>query len=168
MRVSSKLLFAAAAATLLAASPVSSFAAQPHTKTVHAPTKSLGHGHGGSGHVKHAGLHNHHNQFHGIHNVHGFNAHQLAMWKGGLWHHEFHGGRMGWWWDVGGVWYFYAEPVYPFPEIVSEVVIEDESADAGDDAAVDATPVAAVVYTPVVEVAPVVLPLPTIVFRLGQ
>ena len=152
MRVSSKLLFAAAAATLLAVSSASSFA-KP-VKTPHG-----GHGHSG---IHHAGLH--HNHFHG--HTHGFSAHQLAMWKGGMWRHEFHGGRMGWWWAVGGVWYFYAEPVYPFPEVVSEVVIEDESADAG--VAVEATPVAVVTYAPVVEVAPVVLPLPTVVFRLGQ
>ena len=22
---------------------------------------------------------------------------------------------MGWWWVVGGVWYFYPSPVYPYP-----------------------------------------------------
>ena len=30
--------------------------------------------------------------------------------------HGRHDGRVGWWWVVGGVWYFYPAPVYPFPD----------------------------------------------------
>ena len=30
-------------------------------------------------------------------------------------------GRFGWWWDVDGAWYFYEQPVYPYPVDVSEV-----------------------------------------------
>src|SRR4051812_3088206 len=32
-------------------------------------------------------------------------------WEGGRWRHQVHNGRSGWWWDVGGVWYYYPEPM---------------------------------------------------------
>ncbi len=35
--------------------------------------------------------------------------------RGGYWHHGHHGGRLGWWWVVGPTWYYYPEPVYPYP-----------------------------------------------------
>ncbi len=44
-----------------------------------------------------------------------FGEHDLARWRGGQWWHGMHGGRPGWWWIVGGMWYFYPAPVYPFP-----------------------------------------------------
>jgi hypothetical protein len=47
------------------------------------------------------------------------------MWRGGGWHHEWHDGRWGWWWFVGGGWYFYDQPVYPYPAYVSDVVYEE-------------------------------------------
>jgi len=25
---------------------------------------------------------------------------------------------MGWWWVVGDLWYFYPEPIYPYPDYV--------------------------------------------------
>lgn len=46
-------------------------------------------------------------------------------WEGGRWHHEVHDGRLGWWWDVGGVWYYYPEPVEGPPAFVSEDFVED-------------------------------------------
>jgi hypothetical protein len=56
---------------------------------------------------------------------HHFDERERAIWIGGRWHHDWYGGRFGWWWEVGGVWYFYPEPVYPYPTyIASEVVIE--------------------------------------------
>ncbi|HTY68227.1 MAG TPA: hypothetical protein VMH36_16345, partial [Alphaproteobacteria bacterium] len=30
----------------------------------------------------------------------------FEAWHGGRWFHGEHGGRAGWWWVVGGVWYF--------------------------------------------------------------
>ncbi|HEX3953478.1 MAG TPA: hypothetical protein VHW90_07890 [Stellaceae bacterium] len=40
-----------------------------------------------------------------------------GRWRGGAWHHAWHNGRYGWWWDVPGYgWYFYDTPVYPYPE----------------------------------------------------
>lgn len=50
------------------------------------------------------------------HDIHQFREHDLARWRAGAWHHGFHDGRSGWWWVVGGVWYFYPAPVYPYPD----------------------------------------------------
>ena len=33
---------------------------------------------------------------------------QLA-WADGRWRHELRDGRDGWWWDVGGYWYYYPQ-----------------------------------------------------------
>lgn len=52
------------------------------------------------------------NSWHG--NVHDFD---LGNWQGGGWRHENHGGRFGWWWVVGPDWYFFDEPVYPYPDL---------------------------------------------------
>ncbi|WP_448191605.1 hypothetical protein [Azospirillum sp. sgz301742] len=45
-----------------------------------------------------------------------FREHDLDRWRGGRWYHGHHDGRRGWWWIVGGVWYFYPVPVYPYPD----------------------------------------------------
>jgi hypothetical protein len=44
-----------------------------------------------------------------------FHEHDWGVWRGGHWAHQGHGGREGWWWVVGGVWYFYPSPIYPYP-----------------------------------------------------
>ena len=44
-----------------------------------------------------------------------FHEHDWNVWRGGRWVHGPHGGHMGWWWVVGGAWYFYPLPVYPYP-----------------------------------------------------
>lgn len=41
----------------------------------------------------------------------------LRNWQGGGWQHSSHGGRFGWWWVVGPDWYYYDEPVYPYPDL---------------------------------------------------
>lgn len=48
--------------------------------------------------------------------IHRFGEHDLDIWRGGHWRHGRHGGRMGWWWIAAGIWYFYPEPVYPYPD----------------------------------------------------
>src|SRR5579871_1060194 len=48
-------------------------------------------------------------------------------WDAGRWHHEVHNGRDGWWWDVGGVWYFYPQPMDGPPTYVSEDFADDVS-----------------------------------------
>ncbi|MBN2752371.1 MAG: hypothetical protein JXQ84_06650, partial [Rhodospirillaceae bacterium] len=37
-------------------------------------------------------------------------------WGRGHWRHDWHDGRFGWWWVVGGLWYFYPAPIYPHPD----------------------------------------------------
>lgn len=54
---------------------------------------------------------------------HGYRGH--LAWEGGRWRHENHNGRYGWWWDVGGVWYYYPERVAGPPVYISEDYIED-------------------------------------------
>lgn len=45
-----------------------------------------------------------------------FENHDLHQWRSGAWRHGSHGGRVGWWWVIGGMWYFYPQPVYPYPD----------------------------------------------------
>ena len=44
-----------------------------------------------------------------------FRPYEMDLWRGGRWIQGWHGGRYGWWWYVGGVWYPYDQPTYPFP-----------------------------------------------------
>ena len=44
-----------------------------------------------------------------------FHQHDWNTWRGGHWTHARHGGRLGWWWVAGGLWYFYPAPIYPYP-----------------------------------------------------
>jgi hypothetical protein len=48
-----------------------------------------------------------------------------VAWEGGRWRHEMHNGRMGWWWDVGGVWYYYPEPIEGPPTYISDDYADD-------------------------------------------
>jgi hypothetical protein len=59
---------------------------------------------------------------------HDFGGHAYRgrlAWEGGRWRHEVHNGRDGWWWDVGGVWYFYPQPMDGPPSYVSEDFADD-------------------------------------------
>lgn len=62
------------------------------------------------------------------HDIRRFDRHDFAVWRGGYWHHGRHGGRLGWWWVVGGVWYFYPAPVYPYPDPYVPPVVVNPSA----------------------------------------
>src|SRR5215831_5841780 len=44
-------------------------------------------------------------------------------WRDGRWHHALRNGRNGWWWDVGGIWYFYSEQIEGPPDYVSDVEV---------------------------------------------
>jgi hypothetical protein len=44
-----------------------------------------------------------------------FHEHDWHLWRDGHWEHARRDGRTGWWWVVGGAWYFYPAPVYPYP-----------------------------------------------------
>src|SRR5450432_3744447 len=75
---------------------------------------------------------------------HDFGGHAYRgrlAWEGGRWRHEIHNGRDGWWWDVGGVWYYYPQPIDGPPAYVSDDFADDVVYD-------DAPPVAAVGYPP--------------------
>jgi hypothetical protein len=75
-----------------------------------------------------------HGHFYGHDYAH-FSPHEAQMWHSGAWHHEFHDGRYGWWYAVDGIWYFYAEPVYPYPTYIPDVVYipEEDEAPPPDD-----------------------------------
>ena len=45
-----------------------------------------------------------------------FQTRDFHRWRGGRWIHGRHGDRLGWWWVVAGIWYFYPAPVYPYPD----------------------------------------------------
>jgi hypothetical protein len=78
-----------------------------------------------------------------------YHGHQA--WEGGRWRHESHNGRFGWWWDVGGVWYFYPRPVEGPPAYVSDVEVVDDY--AGPDDGPDGPPLGSG-YPPPVAYAP--------------
>lgn len=63
--------------------------------------------------------------------IHRFVDRDARVWRGGRWHHSHHGGRFGWWWVVGGLWYFYPQPVYPYPDPFApgDVIYEQDSTD---------------------------------------
>jgi hypothetical protein len=70
-------------------------------------------------------------------------------WEGGRWRHEVHNGRYGWWWDVGGVWYFYPQPIDGPPAYVSDVeVVEDFGGPDGPPVAAGYPPPPPVAYAP--------------------
>jgi len=69
-----------------------------------------------------------HGHFYGHDYVH-FTVHERDLWHRGAWHHEFHSGRYGWWYAVDGIWYFYAEPIYPYPTYIPDVVYLPEEED---------------------------------------
>ena len=62
-------------------------------------------------------------------NFGGHAYHGRLAWEGGQWRHEAHNGRYGWWWDVGGVWYFYPERFDGPPAYVSEDYADDVAYD---------------------------------------
>ncbi len=89
-----------------------------------APVLALAqHEHGGHGaHGVHDGGHSRSHaagpqnglRWHG--DIRHFHQGDYGQWRSGHWFHGRHGGRLGWWWMVGPVWYFYPAPVYPYPD----------------------------------------------------
>jgi len=67
----------------------------PHPGRVWGPGHDLGHFHG-------------HDFAHFTHVDH-------EHWQHGSWHHTWHHGHYGWWWLVDSFWFFYPEPIYPYP-----------------------------------------------------
>jgi hypothetical protein len=52
-----------------------------------------------------------------------FHNRDLPRWRAGHWRNSVHDGRLGWWWVVGGLWYFYPRPVYPYPDAYTPPVV---------------------------------------------
>ena len=57
-----------------------------------------------------------------------FDNHDLHRWRSGAWRHGSYGGRIGWWWVAGGMWYYYPQPVYPYPDPYRPPVVVIEQA----------------------------------------
>lgn len=55
-----------------------------------------------------------HRAWHG--EIRNFHEHDLERWRGGRWSRGNHDGRIGWWWIVGGAWYFYPWRIEPYPD----------------------------------------------------
>lgn len=54
-----------------------------------------------------------------------FHERDIGRWRGGHWYQGYHGSHFGWWWIVGGVYYWYPRPLYPYPDpFVPPVYIE--------------------------------------------
>ena len=60
--------------------------------------------------------------------IHRFNEHDLGRWRAGHWYRGPHEGRSGWWWIVGGIWYFYPTPIYPYPDPYEPPIVVAPSA----------------------------------------
>jgi hypothetical protein len=56
-----------------------------------------------------------------------FNNSERGIWQGGRWIHDWHDGRYGWWWLVGGFWYFYPQPIYPYPTYVPPAIVVQQA-----------------------------------------
>jgi len=56
-----------------------------------------------------------------------FGARDFGAWRGGFWWHGFRGGRIGWWWFTDGFWYWYDNPVYPYPDYVGDYYVPSEA-----------------------------------------
>jgi hypothetical protein len=78
------------------------------------------------GHGPQQGAHFARGDFH-PRNFGGHPYHGRVAWEGGRWRHEIHNGHDGWWWDVGGAWYFYPQPMEGPPAYVSDVEFVDDA-----------------------------------------
>jgi len=83
-----------------------------------------------------------------------FSPRERELWGGGHWHHDVRFGRLGYWYEVNGAWYFYDQPFEGPPAYVSEVEFFDP--DLGPPVVVAPAPVV-VAPAPVVVVPPPVV-----------
>ena len=58
------------------------------------------------------------------HDFNHWSEQEQTIWRSGAWRHERYKGRFGWWWNAGGMMYFYEEPVYPYPQVLPETEYE--------------------------------------------
>jgi hypothetical protein len=52
----------------------------------------------------------------GPYHIHQFHQAHVNVWRAGAWYHGNYRGRYGWYWVVGGSYYFYPAPIYPYPD----------------------------------------------------
>lgn len=78
----------------------------------------------------HGDRHDDRHEWHG--DIRHFNDRDMGRWRGGHWNHGYHDGRLGWWWIVGGLWFFYPQWVagYPDPYTPPPTVIVQPTAPA--------------------------------------
>ena len=116
----------------------------PPRQPVFGPNKSLGVPHAvtprsnmPSGIVSPKGIRSHQSapayNFHGK-DLHHLDADHLKTWRHGRWHHGKYRGVYGWWWFTGGYWYWYQEPIFPYPDYVSSDVEPEMDEEAPPDA----------------------------------
>lgn len=70
----------------------------------------------------------HQGSFHG-HAFTEFTPQERESWTRGSWRHTSHNGHLGWWWYTGGFWFFYPEPIYPYPTYIGSEDYYEESED---------------------------------------
>ena len=59
-----------------------------------------------------------------------FREHDLRVWQDGQWRRGAHDGRLGWWWVVRGIWYYYPNPVHPYPDPFAPAAVAPPTAGA--------------------------------------
>lgn len=79
-----------------------------------------------------------------------FDSRDHDHWRSGSWRHGSHRGRVGWWWVIGGLWYHYPQPVYPYPDPYRPPTVVIEQA-----------PVPVIVQVPAQPVVPIAPPVIT-------
>jgi hypothetical protein len=80
--------------------------------------------------------------------LHGRVFHGRLAWRNGRWHHATRNGRFGWWWDVGGIWYFYPDKIDGPPDYASTIEVADDETAASSDPAAAKEPHYAFYYRP--------------------
>jgi hypothetical protein len=91
-----------------------------------------------------------------------FGPREREIWRGGHWHHEMRFGRMGYWYEVNGSWYFYDRPFEGPPTFVSEVEFADPDLGPAPVEFVAPAPVVVVPAPVMVAPAPVVVVPPVV------
>jgi hypothetical protein len=56
-----------------------------------------------------------------------YHEHSFERWKDGHWFHGPHQGRNGYWWVVDGIYYYYPEPVLPYPDPYTPPMVVQET-----------------------------------------